>query len=215
MACVDSVSRSPQDNTAALNSQKAPSFAAELQAAQLRVSQSQTADITIVTREGDTVTLSSSKSAELSFATYSALGQAGKASASLSGMTAELQRSTSLSISFAGDLNKEELMDIRRALQTFQKAAHDVLTGHAEKAASRTAKLAKLDQISSIEADLIFNREVSRTQASAKSKSAPNTESALGTATTETDSRHVSVLIQIESREISASGLDSATPVSA
>src|SRR6185295_14276096 len=148
MACVDSVSRSPQDNTAALNSQKAPSFAAELQAAQLRVSQSQTADITIVTREGDTVTLSSSKSAELSFATYSALGQAGKASASLSGMTAELQRSTSLSISFAGDLNKEELMDIRRALQTFQKAAHDVLTGHAEKAASRTAKLAKLDQIS-------------------------------------------------------------------
>jgi len=224
MSCVDSVSRLPVDNSTALNPQKVPSFAAELQAAQVKVSQSQTADITIVTAEGDTVTLSSNKSAELSFATYDAQGQVNGSSAHLSGMSMELHRTSDFSISVDGDLNKDELKDIRRAIRTIQKAANDVLKGHEDKAAARTAKLARLDQIASIDADMEFNREVTVTRISAQSQAAAIPEStetpatpdpvsdpaqptseapappspATATATTATASTHVSVLIQTQ-----------------
>jgi hypothetical protein len=170
MSCVDTVSHSLADNAPALTPQKAPSFAAELQAAQVKVSQSQTADITIVTAEGDTVTLSSSRTAELTFSTYDAQGQVGGSSVSFSGMSAELHRTSAFSFSVDGDLNKDELKDIRRAIRTIQKAANDVLKGHEEQAASRTAKLARLDQIAIIDADLEFNREVTLTRISAQSE---------------------------------------------
>ena len=169
MSCVDSVSRAPVDNSTALNSQKAQDSSASIQATQIKLSQSQSADITIVTAEGDTVTLSSSKSAELSFATYDALGKVGDSSGTISGMSAELHRTSDFSITVDGDLNKEELKDIRKAIRTIQKAAKDVLKGHDEKAEARTAKLADLDQLASIDADLEFNREVSVTQVSAQS----------------------------------------------
>jgi hypothetical protein len=169
MSCVDSVSRAPLDTSTALNSQKATDSSASIQATQIKVSQSQTADITIVTAEGDTVTLSSSKSADLSVATYNAQGQVGGSSGTISGTSAQLHRTNAFSITVDGDLNKEELKDIRTAIRTIQKAASDVLKGHEEKAAARTAKLSDLDQIASIDADLEFNREVSVTQVSAQS----------------------------------------------
>jgi len=172
MSCVDSVSCAPRDNSTALNSQKPSDSSATVQAAQVKVSQSQTADITIVTAEGDTVTLSSSKASELTFATYSAQGQVGDSSVRLSGMSAELHRTSAFSMSVDGDLNKEELKDIRYAIRTIQKAAMDVLKGHEEKAAARTASLSNLDQIASIDADLEFSREVSVTQVSAKATAA-------------------------------------------
>lgn len=177
MSCVDSVSRAPLDNSTALNSQKAPDSSASIQAAQIKVSQSQTADITIVTAEGDTVTLSSSKSAELSFATYNAQAQVGGSSGTISGMSTELHRTSDFSITVDGDLNKAELKDIRSAIRTIQKAANDVLKGHDEKAAARTTKLADLDQLASIDADLEFNREVSVTQVSAQSDTTGGPES--------------------------------------
>jgi len=169
MSCVDSVTCSTLNNSTPLNSQKAPSSAAELQAAQVKVLQSQTADITIVTAEGDTVTWSSSKAAEVSFATYNAQGQTGS--------SAELRRTAAFAFSVDGELNREELKDIRRAIQTIQKAANNLLKGHEKQAATRTARLATLDQIASINADLTFQREVSVTRFSAQSEpvSAPET----------------------------------------
>jgi hypothetical protein len=213
MSCVDSVTCSTLNNSTPLNSQKAPSFAAELQAAQVKISQSQTADITIVTAEGDTVTLSSSRAAELSFATYNAHGK-------VSG-SAELHRSSAFSFSVDGELNREELKDIRRAIRTIQKAANDVLKGHEEQAASRTARLAGLDQIASIDADLEFHREVSVTRISAQSESAAIPESTdtpaqtvpaetpaatEATVSTATASSHLSVVIQTQAGSTPANG---------
>jgi hypothetical protein len=184
MSGVDSVSCVPVNNPTALNTQKTPDASASVQTAQVKVSQSQTADITIVTAEGDTVTLSASRSAELSFATYNAQGRVGDSSGTISGMSAELHRSSDFSITVDGDLNKEELKEIRTAIRTIQKAATDVLKGHDEKAATRTAKLAGLDQIASIDADLEFNREVSVTQVSAQAgtTSTPETSETQATA---------------------------------
>src|SRR5678815_57247 len=114
MSCVDSVSCVPRDNSTARNSQSSESFASIL-AAQVNVSQSQTAEITLVTAEGDTVTLSSSKSADLSFSTYNARGQVGASSAALSGMSSAIHLTSAFSFSVDGDLNKSELKDIRHA----------------------------------------------------------------------------------------------------
>jgi hypothetical protein len=216
MSCVDSVSCSLLNNSSPVNSQKSPSFATELQAAQVKVSQSQTADITIVTAEGDTVTLSLGKAAESSFATYNAQGQVGG--------SAELLRTSAFSIGVDGDLNREELKDIRRAIRTIQKAANDVLRGHEEKAASRTARLANLDQIASIDADLEFHREVSVTQVSAQSEAVAIPESAETPVPTETPasveakvstataSTHLSVLIQTQGNSNPVDGPASTKP---
>jgi hypothetical protein len=178
MSCVDSVSRTPVDNSTALNPQTIQGSSASIQATQVKVSQSQTADITIVTAEGDTVTLSSSKTAELSFATYNAQGHTADSSATISGASTELHRTSAFSISVDGDLNKAELKDIRSAIRTMQKAANDVLKGHGEKAAARTARLSDLDQLASVDADMEFNREVSMTQVSAQSGTTAVPESA-------------------------------------
>jgi hypothetical protein len=110
-----------------------------------------------------------SKSAELSFATYNAQGRVGDSTETISGASAGLRRTSGFSFTVDGDLNKEELKEIRSAFRTIQKAANDVLKGHEEQAAARTAKLTDLDQIASINADLEFNREVSVTQVSAQS----------------------------------------------
>ncbi|HET9129902.1 MAG TPA: hypothetical protein VFO86_03080, partial [Terriglobia bacterium] len=173
------------NNPTSLNRQKTTDSSASAQTTQVKVTQSQTADITIVTAEGDTVTLSASRSVELSLATYNAQGKVGDSSAAVSGVSAELQRSSDFSITVDGDLNKEELKEIRTAFRTIQKAATDVLKGHDERAAARTAKLGDLDQIASIDADLEFNREVSVTQVSAKSEttSAPETSEVPATTT--------------------------------
>jgi len=227
MSCVDSLTCSTLNNSTPLNSQKAPSFAAELQAAQVKASQSQTADITIVTAEGDTVTWSSSKAAEWSFTTYNAQGQVGG--------SAELHRTSAFSISVEGDLNREELKDIRRAIRTIQKAANDVLKGHEEKAASRTARLASLDQIASIDADMEFHREVSVTQVAARTETTAIPESAEApvsdttsipqeaaavetpaaaeaTVSTATASAHLSVVIQTQANSAPVEGQTSNKP---
>jgi len=165
MSCVNSISCAPADNTTALSPQEASASSVSVEATQVRVSQAQTSDMTMVTMGGDTVTWSSTRSAELSFTTYNAQGRVGDSSATISGALTELHRTTACSITVEGDLNKEELKDIRSAIRTMQKAAKDVLKGYDEKAAARMANLADLDQFASIDADLEFMRQISVTPA--------------------------------------------------
>jgi hypothetical protein len=175
MSRIDSLSCVPVNNPAVLNSQIARS-STSIDAAEVKVSQSQTSDLAILTAEGDTFTWSSSKSAELSFSTYNAQGDLADASA-VSAASMELRRTSAFSITLDGELNKDELKDIRSAIRTMQKAANDIRKGHEEKAATRMAKLADLDQLAGIDADLGFTREVSFIQLSAQSEMAAGTES--------------------------------------
>ena len=233
MSCVDSVSCQPVNNPNPPNTQKTPDSSASVQASQIQVSQSQTADITIVTAEGDTVTLSANKSADLSFAIYNAQGKTGDSSDPITGMSEELHRSSDFSITVDGNLNREELKEIRTAIRTIQKAATDVLKGHEEKAAERTANLADLDQIASIDADLEFNREVSVTQVSAQSDTTADrqtpqvpatataqaplwspdgiTSTAATAVSTNTASTHLSVLIQTQAGSTPGSTSDASS----
>src|SRR5262245_28398005 len=116
MDAVNSIGQSP---IATQNTRVNPlSVKASAQAAKVTVSESQSSDVTLVTAEGDRVTLSSSNSAELSFALYNAQGRVdGEDSVAAS---AQFSTSRSFSLTIEGDLNKEELKDIRRAIKTIQ-----------------------------------------------------------------------------------------------
>jgi hypothetical protein len=131
------------------------------QATAVNLSQSRSSDITLVTAEGDTVTLSASQTMEMSFETYSSKGVAGSAA----GVSAEVRQSREFSLTIDGDLNREELKDIRKAIRTLVKAERDVLKGHEERATERTARLQDLDQLISIDARMEFRQAVSVTKA--------------------------------------------------
>lgn len=129
------------------------------QSTAVNMCQSRSSDITLVTAEGDTVTLSASQTKEIWFDTYSSKGQSTGSDAALSA-----SKSSEFSMTVEGDLNKEELKDIRKAIRTIWKAERDILKGHDERATERTTKLAELDQIASIDAKLEFRQTVSVTQ---------------------------------------------------
>src|SRR5262249_48299770 len=118
------------------------------------ISQSQTTDITIITAEGDKVTLSSSVAAQIDYATYNAQGRVG---GNLAGF--QIQRDSSLTIE--GDLSPAELKDIRKAIKTIQKATHDLASGDAGKTAQRTARLGGLDTIAELDAEISMSQTVS------------------------------------------------------
>ncbi len=165
------------------DSRPATEMSGTASAKMVNISRSQSSDFTIVTAEGDTVTLSSSRSSELAFATYNPLGDSGSASRS----AASFSTSRDFSFSVEGDLNKEELKDIRRAIKTVMKSARDVLRGDDEKAFRRASKLSNLDQIASLDANLHFRREISTTQVISRP---PETDDRPEPALTETRPRY-------------------------
>ena len=116
------------------------------------VSQSQSTDITLVTAEGDTVTLSSSFEREVKFETYNSRGE----SASMLSKSS----SSSFSLSIEGDLDRKELRDIRNAIRTIEKVNRTLMRGDLEKAAHQAEKLQRLDTIASLDAELLMTRQV-------------------------------------------------------
>ena len=117
-----------------------------------RVSQSQSAEITIVTAEGDTVTLSSNIAAQLDYSTYNAQGQVG--------LGAGLMIQRDVAIKVDGDLSKAELKDIRKTLKILEKAAQDMASGDAGKAARRTSHLEGLESIAQLNAEIAISKTV-------------------------------------------------------
>lgn len=180
MDSVNSVGRMPKNcysrPTCAKPAVEQPSTSGSTaQSTAVNMSQSRSSDITLVTAEGDTVTLSASQTKEISFETYSSKGQSTDSDAVVS---AEVRKSSEFSMTIDGDLNREELKDIRKAIRTLFKAERDILKGHDERATERTTKLAELDQIASIDAKMEFRQTVSVTQTTVETPPAENPTSA-------------------------------------
>lgn len=118
-----------------------------------RVFQSQDAAITIFTAEGDKVTLSASSKSQFEFATYNAGGFLGGRRSS--------ENSQSLSISIEGNLSRQELKDIRKAVKTIGRVADELMEGDADGVARQVEKLQRLDTLSQVQAEVGVKREVS------------------------------------------------------
>jgi len=149
---------------------RARQAAGTAEATAVSVTRSLSSDITIVTAEGDKVTLSADSVSELSYASYDSKGRMGESGFAVAG---EFHASRELSITVEGDLSRDELKDIRRAVKTIMKATRDALSGDPEKAAERVEKLGNLDQIASVEAAVTVSREVSVARVSGAVLAAP------------------------------------------
>jgi len=138
----------------------------------------QNADVTIVTAEGDKVTLSSGSQAQVTYATYEELRYMGGHFSQFRGENLGLEVSREHSILVDGDLNKKELRDIRKAIRTIEKMMRDFLSGHVDHAIGRAMKVSKLESISSLEASLQFERSLSVDQQFTERVTSEPTESA-------------------------------------
>jgi hypothetical protein len=110
------------------------------------------ATLTIQTAEGDTV--------KLSFAARSAtdaLSVSGGDS-SLSGASAS--DSVSVSLTTEGDLNKDEIRDIKRLIHKFAAAVRDTSNGNTDKAAQRFLRGGKYGSLSGFSVNVTSDRAV-------------------------------------------------------
>jgi hypothetical protein len=128
------------------------------------ISRQNSAEITITTTDGDTVTLNTSSLFEASFTSYNQSGETSDGSYNLSASSASFKASREFSLSVEGELDKEELRDISKAIRQVNKTMRDLFSGDMEQALKRAAKLYNLDSISGIEAVAKVVNSVSVTQ---------------------------------------------------
>ena len=153
----------------------------ELQATRLSVSESQSKDITIFTDEGDRVTISSNEQSHAQYLTYEGLARKRVSSeyqghaltkeslAMFKGERFEFENSRSISISVEGDLNEQELKDIKEALKKIDKVMTDFLhRGDMVDAAVKSMEIGKLDTIASLEANYRYEKSAILEQTSLK-----------------------------------------------
>jgi hypothetical protein len=138
----------------------------------------QNADLTIITAEGDKVTLSSGSQAQMTYATYEELRYMAGHFAQSRDESLGLEVSREYSILVEGDLNKTESRDIRKAIKTIEKIMRDFLSGDIDHAAGKAMKISRLESISTLEATLQFERSLSVNQQFTEHVTSEPTESA-------------------------------------
>jgi hypothetical protein len=112
----------------------------------------QSLDLTIVTAEGDRVTINSNSSVTSAYATYNGT-VAGQNSTQVAAAATASSSSFDLSLSVEGDLSPEELKDIAKALQAYSKVLKNVSSGNMEPLLAEAGQISKLDEIASFEAN--------------------------------------------------------------
>ncbi len=142
----------------------------ELQVSNIETSSRENKNLTLLTKEGDKVTISSNQRSESMLSTYSQLssknvsamfGNVGVSKTAMSmfqGERLEFQSSRSMKISVEGDLSDEEMNDIRKAVSIIDGMAQGYLDGpNGSLDASKVKELRELDTLSSVEAE--YQRE--------------------------------------------------------
>jgi hypothetical protein len=166
-------------NPYASNISQQPDFSAnssitnELLLTRVETSNQQTEDITLVTEEGDRVTISSSFQSQAVYSTYEGISQYTVSATSenlamentafvlFEGETFEYENDRNFSISVDGDLNEQELKAIKKAIKTIDKIMTDILYGkNIPEALAKAAEIVNSDSIASLEANYQFEKNV-------------------------------------------------------
>jgi len=116
------------------------------------------AGLTIQTREGDVVTLSTSQYSDLEAYEYSSRGvvsnEDGYAAASFNVREITLTTGETFSFTVEGDLNEEELEDIESIITGVDNIIGEMMEGDLQDAVSQAMRMGHYDSISSYEADI-------------------------------------------------------------
>ncbi len=131
----------------------------------VNVHESLDAGLTIKTREGDIVTLSSSRFAQFNASEYNSKGeiQTDSGNALLTQHTREITLATGDQFSFSvqGDLNEQELADIEAIVKGVDSIAAEVAEGDMEEAVAQAMAMGNYSSVSMYSADISYQRSYS------------------------------------------------------
>ena len=126
---------------------------------------SENADITIVTDDGDRVTISTDSSMESSYSSYSGLLRSGSNSIMAEGYEYQGSLKSNFSLSIVGDLDSQEYDDIISALGTIDSIMEKVSSGNLGDLESIAKDFGGLESISSLNASIEVKESLSYEQA--------------------------------------------------
>ena len=126
------------------------------------------ADITIITDDGDRVTISSDTSMESSYTSYSGLLRSGYSSLKAEGYEYQSRLRSNFSMSIVGDLDNEEYDDIISALKTIDSVMESVSSGNMVDLRSIAEKFGGLESLSGLTASIQVEESMSYQQAQSK-----------------------------------------------
>ena len=122
------------------------------------------AGLTIQTKEGDTVTLSSSSYAQLDSFLYDSSGVVqtaeGAAAVSVSQREVTLTSGESFSFSVVGNLSEEELADIEAIVKGIDEIISEMAEGDMDEAVEKALEMGTYDTVSMYAADITYQRNV-------------------------------------------------------
>lgn len=120
------------------------------------------AGLTIKTREGDIVTLSTSRFSQLNAHEYTSQGtmtsKNGQASARYHERQIELASGESFSFSVQGDLNEQELADIENIISGIDGIIYEMAEGDMDEAVARALSMESYDSVAMYQANLSVAR---------------------------------------------------------
>lgn len=127
---------------------------------QITTSVENSKDITIMTAEGDKVTISSDFQSKSQYTTYNSLARVSNMSLNIGGNSFSINSSSEFSMLVEGDLNEQELKDIQKAMKTIDKIMQSTLSGNLKNAMAMVNKVGNLESIASFEAGMQSNKTV-------------------------------------------------------
>ena len=133
--------------------------------------------LTIKTREGDIVTLSSSRFSEFNSSEYNSRGKikTDSGSALITQHTQEITLATGDQFSFSvqGDLNEQELADIAAIVKGVDSIVAEVAEGDMEEAIAQAMDMGNYSSVSMYSADISYQRSYSMTEETRSVASSP------------------------------------------
>ncbi len=133
-------------------------------------------ELTVVTREGDTVTLDWSRDASVTYSrSTAAVDRDGDGTPDTTSEITSLERSvkTAFSLNVQGDLNEQELADIRRIVHAVKHALRDFAHGDAAGAAEDIARARTSGSLASVQAEFEATSSVTVAQTQARTSTLP------------------------------------------
>lgn len=135
-------------------------------ASKLSMMQKKNAEMEIVTKDGDRVTLSYNSEASSGYQTYNQQGKTGDGiSWSASGRSEYSEFGLEIGISIEGSLDKDELKDIMKAAKNLEKALDRLTDGKTDEAVSALLDAADGKTVASLESTVSLMRRVEMSNA--------------------------------------------------
>src|ERR687887_1655463 len=122
------------------------------------------ADITLVTAEGDKVTLSTDAVLQAAYTRYDARGRLRGHGLERHAETFQMASVNDISLQIEGNLNDAERADIQQALGTIEQFADDFFDGKGDEAPNQIFNLGNLNTLRSIDATLAFSQSLTVSQ---------------------------------------------------